>query len=100
MYELMRTTNWDFLNNLNDVNKALDKFYDIINNVFEQTVPKIIKSKRRYPSWYTGELIKLLKQKEKYRKVFRKWGIAAYEQEYKSLYCTTFPYGNINLENL
>ncbi|KAF9824369.1 hypothetical protein SFRURICE_002031 [Spodoptera frugiperda] len=50
-----------------NVNDRLDKFYNIIDNIIKQHVPYTESKRGKYPPWYSLQLKKLLKQKQKFQ---------------------------------
>ncbi|XP_044746915.1 uncharacterized protein LOC123308360 [Coccinella septempunctata] len=54
-----------------DVNRALDYFYRIWNNIIEECVPRCAHYKRSkmYPIWFTNDIRSNLREKERYRKL-------------------------------
>lgn len=66
MYNLFKSQNWQFLADFSDVNLALEGFYNVINIIFEKSVPRSTQKSKRYPVWFTREIISLIKQKHKY----------------------------------
>lgn len=60
------TVPWDSLLDLDDVNMALDKFYEKVQEAIDLYVPRKYKNEKKYPAWYTLALVKLLKEKKKF----------------------------------
>lgn len=77
--EALSSIDWQFLDPLS-INDAIDKFYNVINTIIEQYVPKKGKG-GKYPFWYKPNLIALLKNKERAR---RKWKKTENEKHYKN----------------
>lgn len=74
------------LNNNLDVNDSVKIFYDTLESVIIKHVPtKIIKSVNRYPSWYSPALIKIVNEKLKYHKKWKKFGRQCDYQSFKLL---------------
>lgn len=73
-YELLSETikniNWDFIGTTSTDN-ALSLFYDSVRDIIRSFVPQY-KKKNRHPFWFSSDLIKLLKQKEKLRQKWKK----------------------------
>lgn len=63
--ETLRIMNWDFITTP-PIDSAVFQFYVVINDIIRNFVPPY-KKKRRHPFWFSMELIKLLKKKEKAR---------------------------------
>jgi hypothetical protein len=68
---------------LSDVNIALEHFYNKINEVFVNTIPKKIHLSNRYPKWFTSNIIKALKLEDYYRK--RRYTEDFHNTRFKSL---------------
>ncbi|XP_039278758.1 uncharacterized protein LOC111047572 [Nilaparvata lugens] len=68
LYEMLRDSDWSGLYQLRDVDEAVDFFYGVIHSCFDATIPKkIINGKgSKYPPWFTAEIIRLLKKKNRY----------------------------------
>ena len=62
---------WDQIINVNDVNIAVDNFYNVINNAFKQFVPKIKSVTPRFPCWYSNELKEAILNKKIAHKTFK-----------------------------
>ncbi|KAG6460286.1 hypothetical protein O3G_MSEX011890 [Manduca sexta] len=59
------------LSSVGDVNIAVSKFYSILHSIIEATVPKTKPRNFKYPSWFTRNLICLIKERDKIRKKFK-----------------------------
>ncbi|CAH2095705.1 unnamed protein product [Euphydryas editha] len=54
-----------------DIEAATTSFYDTIFNIIDKYIPsKVVHQSRKYPVWYNGPLIKIIKEKLKFH---RKW---------------------------
>ncbi|KAL0832334.1 hypothetical protein ABMA28_001768 [Loxostege sticticalis] len=53
------------LDHMRDVDAMVSKFYDIINKIIVETVPKTNVRNLKYPIWFTRNLIKIIKEKER-----------------------------------
>lgn len=71
-YYLIRDIDWNFLHLTNDVNTAVDYFYQHIFNCFNRCFPVIKHSKRNYPIWFNKQIIQKIKIKNKLRLRSRK----------------------------
>lgn len=85
LYNLFRTVNWNVLYVINDVNEAFDKFYEILYNVFDQCVPKVLSKKRTFPVWFTREIILDIKSKQRNLAIYKKTHLPQCLQDYKFL---------------
>lgn len=84
MYQLFQGTRWNELESLTDVNDAVRFFYDKIYEIFRVCVPKSNR-KRQYPVWFTKEIIKNIKKKEKLRLKAKKSGIVETKRKFVTL---------------
>lgn len=66
--EKLSDVDWGFVNDL-PLERSVPKFYSILNEIIDKNVPRY-KPKGKYPFWYSRELIRLLKVKDRLR---RKW---------------------------
>lgn len=72
MYDKFLHADWSPILNERNVNLAVNKLNDIICDIFHETVPLKYNRKRRYPSWFTSEIIHLIKKKEAAHKKFKR----------------------------
>lgn len=66
LYTKLRCCDWSSLYSVKNIETAVDEFYRLVYNIFDQCIPKkdsIIKSK--YPCWFTKEIICSIKLKNK-----------------------------------
>lgn len=68
LYESLEKCNWSILETKENVNEALDFFYKKFNEILDYCVPMTTWSKRNYPTWYTKEIICIIKRKEYHMK--------------------------------
>nr|CAH7715429.1 unnamed protein product [Callosobruchus chinensis]CAH7719788.1 unnamed protein product [Callosobruchus chinensis]CAH7730911.1 unnamed protein product [Callosobruchus chinensis] len=73
LYEDLVSTNWDFMQNINDSTQALQCFYDKLYVILDTHVPLYVSFKHRYPVWYSSEIIRLVKSKAKLHKKYNYW---------------------------
>ncbi|CAG4968309.1 unnamed protein product [Colias eurytheme] len=73
LYSKLTAVNWSALYETKDVDKIISYFYTVLNNIFEECVPrrKHRSSSRSYPSWYTNSIIKDLKLKASLHKRYK-----------------------------
>lgn len=76
---------WSVLDDYNDVNAALERFYSILYGLFDVYVPKTVAHSSRYPSWFTKEIKSGLKLKDYYRRKWRQGGSAHFHNEFRRL---------------
>ena len=73
---------WGNLSSFHTVNDAFTHFYDILFSVINDCVPVITLKPKSYPHWYSYELIKKIKHKEKLRSKYIKRGRDVSSPEY------------------
>ena len=61
LYDLLSKVNWNCLNMYEDVDAAVDVFYNIIYSIFDDCFPEKKQTTRNYPCWFTGDIIKKTK---------------------------------------
>lgn len=83
LYKKINCIDWSTLYNLSDVNIALEHFYNKINEVFVNAIPKKKLLSNSYPKWFTSNIIKDLKLKDYYRK--RRYTDDFHNTRFKSL---------------
>lgn len=69
-------------NELNDttIESSVDRFYTIINKLIKMNTPLIKPKNDEFPKWYSRDLIRMIKEKEFYRKKMVKPGGEIYIQ--------------------
>lgn len=72
---------WDVMFLSNDLSYMLNKFYDILFEIIEASVPKKIKNCIKYPCWYSLSLIKICKEKKKFHD---KWKVYKNLRDYNT----------------
>lgn len=72
--ESLDETNWPELLSGKDVNEVVIKFYAELNAIISKYTLVASATRDRYPSWFSAELIRRLKDKNKYHKKFKKYG--------------------------
>lgn len=85
LYRDMLNIDWSILLEINDINIAIDEFYNILYAVIDRHVPRFKHHKRKFPVWYTSELINNIKQKDKVRKKYRRTGNQLYADRFAEL---------------
>lgn len=50
-------TDWNFLNDVDDVNVVCDFFYDVLFSVLDTYVPIFVNKTQKYPKWFSQEII-------------------------------------------
>jgi hypothetical protein len=65
----LQCVNWtEELGDCSTVDNAVSKFYEHVNETIEKLVPLKNIGNTNYPSWYSKNLIKILREKEKHRR--------------------------------
>ncbi|KAL0859708.1 hypothetical protein ABMA27_010070 [Loxostege sticticalis] len=65
--EELKVISWhDVFKQCTDVDSMVQLLYDKINNIIIKHIPKSKNSTRKYPCWYSRDLISLLREKNKY----------------------------------
>lgn len=65
-----------------DVDEMVATLYKELNKIIEKSVPKYIPKSSKYPKWFSRSLIRLLSEKDKLRKKYRKYGNPRDKLEY------------------
>lgn len=72
LYNSFRSIDWQSTLGTSNVNEAVSTFTDLVYGKLKEFIPiKIVKSKK-FPSWYTSELIKKIKHKNFLHKKWKK----------------------------
>ena len=87
LYNVILSTNWTWLEDINDVNQAIEEFYSALNDIFNVTVPRKTNNSKsaRLPLWFSPELRRNLKIKERTRKKWIRSKQQKHLTEYKRL---------------
>lgn len=71
----LKVINWeDLFNKCVHVDSYVDCFYKILNEAIDRYVPLFTSKNNRYPPWFNYKLIRMLKEKNKIRKKYKKYG--------------------------
>jgi hypothetical protein len=74
LYEELKGKNWEILNTIDTVDSAVDHFYKLTYEAMDRAIPKCRKCRYKYPKWYTRDIIKKLKSKDRHRQKYRRKG--------------------------
>ena len=85
LYDSLLQTDWTFLETFQDVNIACDNFYNKLYSIFDVHVPVYKNNNKKFPIWYTAEIIKNIKLRDKYRKKYKKHNDANSAEDYKRI---------------
>lgn len=70
----LNAVNWNsVIGNEQDVNIMVDKFYTTLNNLIDIHVPKKRPKNNRYPVWFSYDLIKRIKEKDKLHTKYKRY---------------------------
>lgn len=86
-------------------NYAINRYYDIINNIILKFTPKTSPRANDFPKWFTPKLIQLIREKEFYYKMKKRFNNETYnalftkklkeiKREKENAYTTTRPTSN------
>lgn len=67
-YELMRDSDWNYLNAIDDINEAVSSFYAGIYNILDVCFPKFSPKRKKFPIWFNSDIIYHIKLKNRLRK--------------------------------
>lgn len=68
----LNNQDWSFVDNTNDIENIIEKFYSILNGLIIKHVPQISTTgTNNYPVWYSRALIKLIKEKGKAHRIWK-----------------------------
>lgn len=85
LYNAILNTDWIFLEHCIDVNVAADQFYKKLYEILDSHVPIYKSYKRKYPKWYTHEIISNIRKKNKHFKNYKNTKLEHHLQEFKRL---------------
>lgn len=75
LYASIQNCNWAFLDSINDIDTACEKFYDELYRVFDAHVPKVKHNPNRdYPPWFSRAIISDIKKKHKFWRQYKNNG--------------------------
>lgn len=72
LYNILEVVDWSEINDISDVNFAVETFYRIFYSILDQCVPMAQKENRIYPPWFNKKIIRDIKKKDYYRKKYKK----------------------------
>lgn len=83
LYKDISSISWRELENIDNVNLAVDYFYNKLYSVFDLHVPKAKSVSSKYPTWFNRSLILLIKKKERLRRMYNKYKMLDTYNQYK-----------------
>ena len=72
LYQLLCDSDWSFLNDISNPNEAVLALYQYFDIIFNETLPKTIFKQSKYPPWFTGEIVRLLKMKKLFWRKYKR----------------------------
>ncbi|KAJ3640833.1 hypothetical protein Zmor_027371 [Zophobas morio] len=85
LYEDLCDINWSFLDSIDDVNLALDKFYDSLYLIINLHVPLTKQNKSNFPPWISSDIKHIIKTKNYHRHLWMRTRCPHHYQEFKKL---------------
>ncbi|XP_044745218.1 uncharacterized protein LOC123307080 [Coccinella septempunctata] len=77
--EALGAIDWTRELSYQDLDTAVDRFYEILDDIFDSSVPSYPKYCRKYPTWYSLASIKTIREKKKFHK---RWKMYANSLDY------------------
>jgi hypothetical protein len=73
--EHLNSVDWDEkFGDRESVDCMVERFYEVVNNTIKLYIPRSVpKSASRYPVWFNGGILRVLREKYKYRKLYSKF---------------------------
>nr|CAI5822211.1 unnamed protein product [Callosobruchus analis] len=72
LYQALLACDWSFLDGKLGPNALLEAFYNKLYSIFDLFVPRFKHNNRKYPCWFTAEIIYLIGLKDRYRKLYKR----------------------------
>nr|CAI5833658.1 unnamed protein product [Callosobruchus analis] len=72
LYQALLACDWSFLDGKLGSNALLEAFYNKLYSIFDLFVPRFKHNNRKYPCWFTAEIIYLIGLKDRYRKLYKR----------------------------
>lgn len=87
LYSKLYHIDWDFLINYDNVNTACACFYNKLDEIFRECVPRFKRSNntRRFPPWFNSTIIKNIRKKWHCLRLFKNHGDLNAHNEFKIL---------------
>lgn len=82
---ILSETDWYCLQSFSDINLTLEVFYGKLYGILDQYVPEYKTYQRVYPKWFTSEIIKNIKQKNKHLVKYKKSKSNYHLEQFKQL---------------
>lgn len=85
LYEAISITDWSSLRATTDINDAVGILNGVLRDIFDKHVPMMGVKRRRFPVWYTPEIIAAVKKKQRLFRVFKSTHSELASQDFKRL---------------
>lgn len=85
MYELISNMDWSYIQEFRNVNDLTQHINCKLRNIFDLSVPLRINRQRRYPQWFSSEIVTNIRRKENALKNLKKYKTEYYHQKFISL---------------
>lgn len=85
LYAKLLEVDWSVVQNFHTVDSACNNLYLLLDEVFASTVPKRVPQRRTYPSWYTGDIIRKIKNKSKFHRKYKESGQVEFLEQFNDL---------------
>jgi len=72
LYLGFQAIDWGPLNLIQDSDEVVEHFQLKLDEVIQKTVPRTRKRMNKYPPWFSRDIIRVIKDKEKTRKKFKR----------------------------
>lgn len=81
----LSNVDWSIIEDIQDLDCAVNKFYQLLFSAFDHHVPKYVKKTSLNHPWYNNEIIQVKKRKDSLCKKLRKYGHSSLRYELKLL---------------
>lgn len=85
LYSLISEQSWETVLGCNDVDVAVNNFYQILYTIFSKCVPFAKQVGKVFPVWFNGQIIKMIKTKETYFRKYKKFKTAFWLNKYREI---------------
>ncbi|CAG9120858.1 unnamed protein product, partial [Plutella xylostella] len=81
----INSIDWQNTLGVGSVDDAVGKFYDIVYELQNKHIPQRVSKVNKYPPWYNQAIIKVLNEKMKFHRKFKKYGNVSDKQTFELL---------------
>jgi Reverse transcriptase (RNA-dependent DNA polymerase) len=85
LYNEILITEWDFLESIPDVDDALNRFYSLLYEIINKHVPRYPNFQRKYPPWFSKDIISKIKQKNKLFQKIKRFNLDFHKKQFQLL---------------